>query len=75
MPNNAYAEFIGEVLRDLGKRRGAITNMEFREEIMLLQAQIPLAELLRYEYHLLRTTWGRASCTITFLRYQPVEHV
>ncbi|MGB9637471.1 MAG: elongation factor G, partial [Microgenomates group bacterium] len=65
-------EYLGEVLADVGKRRGAIeeTYEEWGKKIIV--AKIPLAELFGYATVLRSLTQGRGLFTIEFDQYKEV---
>ncbi|MBD5636294.1 MAG: elongation factor G [Clostridia bacterium] len=62
--------FVGDVLGDLNKRRGRIIGMEAQEELQLIIAEAPKAELLTYATALRAMTQGRGKFTETFARYE-----
>jgi len=69
-------EFLGEVLGDLGRRRGEIRNIEGQGDIQAVQAVLPLGESFGYANTLRSLTQGRASHVLEFDSYQPVpEHI
>lgn len=65
-------EFMGDVMGDLNNRRGRVQGMENRNNRAIINAQIPLAEILRYGTDLRSMTQGRGIYTIEFERYEPV---
>ncbi len=65
-------EFLGDVLGDLGRRRGQITNIEGEGDIQSARAIIPLAESFGYANALRSLTQGRASYTMEFDNYVEV---
>lgn len=62
--------FVGDVLGDLNKRRGRIIGMEAQDELQLIIAEAPKAELLTYATALRAMTQGRGKFTETFARYE-----
>ena len=69
-------EFLGEVLGDLGRRRGEIRNIEGQGDIQAIRAVLPLGESFGYANTLRSLTQGRASHVLEFDSYQPVpEHI
>jgi elongation factor G len=69
-------EFLGEVLGDLGRRRGEIRNIEGQGDIQAIRAILPLGESFGYANTLRSLTQGRASHVLEFDSYQPVpEHI
>ena len=65
-------EFMGDVMGDLNNRRGRVQGMENRNNRAIINAEIPLAEILRYGTDLRSMTQGRGIYTIEFGRYEPV---
>ena len=65
-------EFMGDVMGDLNNRRGRVQGMENRNNRAIINAEIPLAEILRYGTDLRSMTQGRGIYTIEFVRYEPV---
>ena len=65
-------EFMGDVMGDLNNRRGRVLGMENRNNRAIINAEIPLAEILRYGTDLRSMTQGRGIYTIEFGRYEPV---
>ena len=65
-------EFMGDVMGDLNNRRGRVQGMENRNNRAIINAEIPLAEILRYGTDLRSMTQGRGIYTIDFERYEPV---
>jgi elongation factor G len=62
-------DYLGEVLGDLGRRRGQIENIEGQGDSQAIRAQIPLAESFGYASTLRWLTQGRASYTREFDNY------
>ncbi len=65
-------EFMGDVMGDLNNRRGRVQGMENRNNRAIINAEIPLAEILRYGTDLRSMTQGRGIYMIEFERYDPV---
>jgi elongation factor G len=65
-------EFMGDVMGDLNNRRGRVQGMENRGNRAIINAEIPLAEILRYGTELRSMSQGRGIYTIEFARYEPV---
>ena len=65
-------EHLGTVLGDLSSRRGRVMGTETDQTgRMLVRAEVPAAELLRYAVDLRGLTSGTASFTRRFSRYAP----
>lgn len=65
-------EYTGTVIGDFNKRRGSILGMEMVDQYQVIQAQVPLAEMMRYPIELRAMTQGRGTYTQEFDRYDPV---
>ncbi|MBT3412547.1 MAG: elongation factor G [Candidatus Jacksonbacteria bacterium] len=65
-------EFMGDVMGDLNSRRGQIDEMSDRDDIKIINAQVPLAEMFGYATQLRSLTQGRASYAMEFDDYKPV---
>ena len=63
-------EFLGDVLGDLGRRRGNIRNIEGQRDIQSVRALIPLGESFGYADSLRSLTQGRANHTLEFDSYE-----
>ena len=67
---NTPDDFIGNVTRDLNKRRGRIENMRrFRKGSQKLDGFIPLMEMFGYATALRNITSGRANYSMEFYQY------
>jgi len=70
---NTPDDFIGNVTRDINKRRGRIENMRrFRKGSQKLESFIPLAEMFGYATALRNITSGRANYSMEFYNYAPM---
>jgi elongation factor G len=65
-------DFVGDVIGDIGARRGRVTSMHPRGETSSLEARVPLAELFGYTTSLRSLTQGRAGYTMQLLEYAEV---
>jgi elongation factor G len=65
-------EFIGNVHSDLNTRRGRVLGLETRGNAQVIQARVPLAEMVGYATSLRSVTQGRASYTMQFAAYAEV---
>jgi elongation factor G len=63
-------EFLGDVISDLGSKRGHINSIETQGEMLVIYSLIPLAEIFGYATTLRSLTQGRATHSIEFNRYQ-----
>ncbi|MFA7116262.1 MAG: elongation factor G [Bacteroidales bacterium] len=62
-------EYMGDVIGDLNKRRGQITNMDSRANARLIKANVPLSEQFGYVTVLRTLSSGRATSTMEFSHY------
>lgn len=64
---------VGEIITDLGRRRGKIMEMrsESRKEIII--SQVPMAEILEYGSDLSNMTGGRGNFKALFSHYEKLE--
>lgn len=70
---NTPDDYIGNVTRDLNKRRGRIENMRrFRKGSQKLDGFCPLMEMFGYATALRNITSGRANYSMEFYQYMPM---
>ena len=62
-------EYMGDVIGDLNKRRGQITNMDSKANARIVKAKVPLSEQFGYVTILRTITSGRATSTMEFSHY------
>ncbi|MBM3925166.1 MAG: elongation factor G [SAR202 cluster bacterium] len=62
----------GDVIGDMNGKRGRIMGMIPENGFTTIEAEVPLAELLRYSSDLRSLTQGRASYSMEPSRYEPV---
>ncbi|MBO7278347.1 MAG: elongation factor G [Bacteroidales bacterium] len=62
-------DYMGDVIGDLNKRRGQITNMDSKGNARIVKAKVPLAEQFGYVTILRTITSGRATSTMEFAHY------
>ncbi|WP_294729457.1 elongation factor G [uncultured Faecalibaculum sp.] len=65
-------EYTGTVLGDLNKRRGAILSMTPEDDLQIIEAQVPMAELAKYSVDLRSMTQGLGKYSLSMDRYDPV---
>ncbi|TVR02807.1 MAG: elongation factor G [Deltaproteobacteria bacterium] len=65
-------EYMGDVIGDLNRRRGQVTEMAERHGIKVVRALVPLAEMFGYSTDVRSLTQGRASYSMEFDHYAPV---
>lgn len=63
-------ENMGDVIGDLNKRRGQITNMDSRGGARIIKAKVPLSEQFGYVTVLRTLSSGRATSTMEFSHYE-----
>ncbi|MBE7087954.1 MAG: elongation factor G [Clostridiales bacterium] len=69
-------KYLGDVLGDLNKRRGRIMGMDAHEDMQVVSAEAPQAEILTYATSLRSMTQGRGKFMSAFERYeQAPEHI
>ena len=66
------AEYLGEVMEDLARRRGEIRTLRPLETVQILMVSVPLAETFGYATRLRSLTQGRATCSLRVARYEMV---
>lgn len=68
--------YMGDVIGDLNSKRGQILEMKDRDQVKLIDALVPLAEMFGYSTSLRSMTQGRASYSMQFKQYDEVpQHV
>ncbi|MCA9730492.1 elongation factor G [candidate division KSB1 bacterium] len=65
-------EYMGDVMGDLNSRRGRIRGMIPRNEVQIISASVPLAEMFGYATTLRSITQGRAIYSMQFSHYEDV---
>jgi elongation factor G len=65
-------DYLGDVIGDINRRRGTITDQLERGANIAVVATVPLSEMFGYIGHLRGMTSGRASYTMEFSHYDPV---
>ena len=63
-------EYTGEVIGDINLRRGRVLNIEQKGNKEAISSEVPLAEMFGYSTDLRSKTQGRATFSLTFLRYE-----
>ncbi|MBI4216112.1 MAG: elongation factor G [Chloroflexi bacterium] len=64
--------FVGDVIGDLNSKRARVLGMTPQDGTTVVEAQAPLAELLRYATALRSITQGQGLYTMEFSRYEEV---
>ena len=65
-------DYMGDVIGDLNRRRGQVTNMSDRSGNKIVDAFVPLAEMFGYSTDLRSATQGRATYSMEFDHYEEV---
>ena len=65
-------DFTGEIIADLNTKRARVQGMNPEGGVNVIEAQVPLSEILRYAIDLRSITQGRGSYTIEFSHYEEV---
>jgi elongation factor G len=65
-------EYVGDVIGDLNGRRGRVMGMDSEGKLEVINAQTPMAEILRYAPDLNSITAGRGSFKSEFSHYEEV---
>lgn len=63
---------MGDIMSDLNGRRGRVQGMDSSGNKSIINAQVPLAEMLRYGNDLRSMTGGRGLYTMSFSHYEQV---
>ena len=65
-------EFTGDIISDLNTKRARVQGMSPGDGVNIIEAQVPLAEILRYSIDLKSITQGRGSYKAEFSHYEEV---
>ena len=65
-------EHIGDVIGDLNSRRGRVLNVNAKGNYQVIQANVPMSEMLKYAPDLNSMTGGRGAFTMEFSHYEEV---
>jgi len=65
-------DFTGDIIGDLNTKRAKVLGMNPEDGLNVIEAQVPLAEILRYAIDLKSITQGRGSYTVDFSHYEEV---
>ena len=66
------ADFMGDVIGDLSRRRGLIQGMDDSVSGKLIAAEVPLSEMFGYATDLRSATQGRATYSMEFRKYSEI---
>ncbi|THB80913.1 MAG: elongation factor G [Desulfobacteraceae bacterium] len=67
-------ESTGDIMGDLNSRRGRVLGMDSEDEKQVINANVPMAEMLRYAPDLSSMTGGRGTFTMEFEMYDEMPH-
>ncbi|MCI5722922.1 MAG: elongation factor G [Erysipelotrichaceae bacterium] len=70
----APEDYTGTLMGDFTKRRGIILDMSTEDGLQVIQAEVPMAEILTYATELRSMTQGRGSYEMEFDRYEAAPH-
>jgi len=62
----------GDIMGDLNSRRGRVLGMDSEDDKQIINALVPMAEILRYAPDLSSMTGGRGTYTLEFEQYDEV---
>ncbi len=65
-------DYLGDVMSDLNSKRAKVTGVEAANDLQVVHAHVPLAEMFGYSTSLRSATQGRANFTMQFLEYDVV---
>lgn len=64
---------MGDIMGEVNKRRGRVLGMNPGEdEMQIVEAEVPVAEMSDFSVYLRQVTQGRGSYTVAFARYESV---
>lgn len=66
------ADYVGDVIGDINRRRGLVRAQQLRGPATVVQAHVPLREMFGYIGQLRALSSGRASFTMQFDHYAPL---
>jgi len=67
------SEFAGDVIADINSRGGKVMGMENKQGREVVKAEAALAKMFGYSTDLRSNTQGRASFSMSFLRYEKIS--
>jgi elongation factor G len=70
---HAPGQYLGDLTRDVSRRRGEILNSTLEKGRCMLHAYVPLAELFGYTSELRNFTSGTAAFVMEPSHYSPVK--
>jgi len=61
--------FVGDIMGDLSSRRGRVQSSEAKGSTQVIQAQVPMSEMLEYASQLTSMTGGQGEFHMEFSHY------
>jgi elongation factor G len=68
-------EFMGDIMSDLSQRRGRPQGMDSKNGVQIIEATVPLADMLNYAPALRSMTQGRSTFHMEFSHYEEVPRM
>ncbi|MGZ5442338.1 MAG: elongation factor G [Thermoanaerobaculia bacterium] len=68
----APSEYVGDIMGDLNSRRGRVEGVDAEDDLQVVHARVPLAEMLTYGSTLRSLTQGRGSFHMEYSHYEEV---
>ena len=65
-------EYLGDMMNDLNSKRAKVVGVDPSNDVQVVQAEAPLAEMFGYSTSLRSATQGRANFTMQFEKYDVV---
>ena len=66
------SQYAGDIMGDMNQRRGRVLGIDQQGNKTVIEAEVPLAEMMRYATELRSMTQGRGIYTMEFVRYEEV---
>jgi elongation factor G len=66
------SEYQGPVQGDLSSRRGILAGSDMRDNLTIIECEVPLSEMFGYSTELRSMTQGKAGFSMEFKKYKPV---
>ncbi len=74
MEITAPEEYTGDITGDLNRRRGRLNNVDAKGNNQVIQASVPMSEILSYAPDLRSMTSGRGTFEMAFSHYEELPH-
>jgi elongation factor G len=65
-------DFMGDIMGDMNSRRGRVLGMDTEGKYQVINAQVPMAEILTYAPDLRSISGGRGTFSMEFDHYEEV---